>query len=152
VARRENARSFIRPVNVAKPEKEDSDEDSCGVRGAEDDAEHGRRWTSKVQDPRTPSPEEREEHMKTHLPYRSWCRRCARGRAKQSPHRKSDDHPRGPEKHFDFCFLVKEDEPFKTISVLVVKDRGSRLLMASNAPSKSTGTFIAKRAMAFIRD
>ena len=32
------------------------------------------------QDPKEPTKVEREEHEKTHLPFRSWCRHCVRGR------------------------------------------------------------------------
>ena len=40
-------------------------------------------------DPRRPSKEEVEFHMMTHVPYRSWCAHCVRGRAKGNPHRKA---------------------------------------------------------------
>ena len=44
------------------------------------EVEHGSRKVQKVQDPREPSKEERLEHEMTHLPFRSWCRHCIRGR------------------------------------------------------------------------
>ena len=52
----------------------------------EDETENGSRTVKKVQDPREPSKEERAQHERTHLLYRSWCRRCVRGRGKQMPH------------------------------------------------------------------
>ena len=36
--------------------------------------------------PTMPSQEEVEAHMLTHVPYRSWCKRCVRGKAKGKPH------------------------------------------------------------------
>ena len=37
-----------------------------------------------------PRPEEYEEHMRTHIPYRSWCPFCVMGKAKNTPHRKEN--------------------------------------------------------------
>ena len=36
--------------------------------------------------PKGPRQKARAEHEATHIPYRDWCRRCVRGRAKNSPH------------------------------------------------------------------
>ena len=47
--------------------KEDVEEDG--------DEEYGVRRSVKKLDPREPSIEAREEHEKTHLPFRNWCRR-----------------------------------------------------------------------------
>ena len=41
------------------------------------------RRSVKKLDPREPSKEEREEHEKTHLPFRNWCQHCVRGRGKE---------------------------------------------------------------------
>ena len=38
--------------------------------------------------PKMPTKAEMEEHARTHLPYRSWGRRCAGSRARNSPHRR----------------------------------------------------------------
>ena len=51
--------------------------------GDEDEKVYGVRKPEKKQDPREPSAEERSEHEKTHLPFRSWCRHCVRGRGKE---------------------------------------------------------------------
>ena len=39
--------------------------------------------------PGTPSPSEREEHELSHIPLRSWCPHCMRGKTKASPHPES---------------------------------------------------------------
>ena len=38
--------------------------------------------------PARPSQEEVDQHMLTHLPFRSWCPHCVRGKAKRRAHRK----------------------------------------------------------------
>ena len=50
-----------------------------------EEEEAGLRRPKKVLDPREPSAEERKEHELTHLPFRSWCRHCVRGRGKEEP-------------------------------------------------------------------
>ena len=46
----------------------------------------GMRRTLKMNDPKEPNAEERKEHAKTHLPFRSWCRHCVGGRGKHAAH------------------------------------------------------------------
>ena len=50
------------------------------------EAEEGLR-PQRVKNPMEPSRQEWEEHCITHLPYRSWCPHCVRGRGINSPHR-----------------------------------------------------------------
>ena len=45
----------------------------------------GVRRPRKMLDPKEPSEEERKDHALTHLPFRSWCRHCVRGRGKEEP-------------------------------------------------------------------
>ena len=49
-------------------------------------AEEGRRPLFRKSE-NQPSSQEVEEHMKTHIPFRSWCAHCIRGRRRNSPHR-----------------------------------------------------------------
>ena len=46
------------------------------------------RTMRKLQDPKLPSKAEVETHNLNHLPFRSWCRHCVRGRGEEEPHRK----------------------------------------------------------------
>ena len=39
----------------------------------------------------TPSRAEREEHDRTHIPYRDWCECCVRGRGQEDAHRQSSN-------------------------------------------------------------
>jgi len=65
--------------------------------GEEEEEESGERKPRKVQDPKEPTAEERRMHDLTHMPFRSWCRHCVRGRGKEEPCRKTDDsQERGP--------------------------------------------------------
>ena len=114
--------------------------------------EFGERKPKKVQDPKLPSPEEVLEHNFSHLPYRSWCRHCVRGRCKEIPHRRVSEEPKMSEVHFDFGFLGKEHEPGKLVPVLVIRERVTGMTMASTMTSKSSGTFITNRVIAFLRE
>jgi hypothetical protein len=138
---------------TARAGKEFLEEDSDGEDELDDEhGESGRRMTTKVTDPRLPSISEVEEHCKTHLPYRNWCRHCVLGRGKEIPHKKSRTTSGIPEVSFDFCFLGKESEPGQTLPILCVRERSTRMTMASAVPSKSTGTFIAQRSGAYLKE
>ena len=145
-----NTQNVVRPSGVWKVKwvcgQEDVEKDE------EDKEEFGMRQMKRVQDPRTPSKEEREDHEKTHLPFRSWCRHCVRGRGKQLPHREGAQEITTDEIHMDFGFLGKEDEAQKTIPILVVKERKSKMLMAAAVPTKTTGSYITKRVVGFLRE
>ena len=84
----------------------------------------------------------------THLPFQSWCRHCVRGRGKEAAHRKQADDGGLRELHFDFMFMGKEDEPGKLMTTLVVKEKKTKMKMASVVPTKSTGEFIIERVLA----
>ncbi len=47
-----------------------------------EEVESGQRFTKKLGDPRMPCEAEVKEHEFTHLPIRSWCRHCVRGKGK----------------------------------------------------------------------
>ena len=150
-----NVFHVVRPLGVAREgrevvvnnaeEMQDFDCEPC--RG-----ESGTRMFRKMQDPKAPSPEEIADHNLSHLPYRSWCRHCVRGKCKEMPHYKSKDEPLMNEVHFDFAFLGKEGQPGKLLPVLVVKERLTGMVMASAVPTKSTGTFITRRTMAYLKE
>ena len=114
---------------------------------ADEEAESGKRKIVKMQSPVTPSSAEVEEHSLTHLPYRSWCKHCVRGRMKVAPHRKRDNRETEngvPEVHLDWAF-PGEEEADKTITILVGRVRHTRMTMSAMAPNKSTGELIIAR-------
>ena len=117
-----------------------------------EEPEAGTRRPKKMADPKLPSELEIAEHEMTHLPFRSWCRHCVRGRGKELPHRKAEDLEGGvAEIHMDLCFPGEEDGS-GGLTVLVAQDRETKMKLASAMPSKSTGNFIAKRILAFMRE
>jgi hypothetical protein len=131
-------------------------DDEDGAMAADDDEvpdeEFGTRKVKKVQDPKEPSKEEKLEHEMTHLPYRSWCRHCVRGRGKQMPHREGAQESMMSEVHMDYGFLGKEDEALKTIPIVVAKERTSKMVMAAAVPTKTTGAYISNRVAGFLRE
>ena len=73
----------------APPEKEDKRCPRCGwvkCRGKKEDEEVEVAGGKRLKIPKTPSPEERAKHEKNHLPWRSWCEACVRGKGKEGGH------------------------------------------------------------------
>ena len=101
--------------------------------------------------PNLPSQAEQEEYPLTHVPYRNWCRHCVRGRAEGHEHFRQSDMPSSVEIHLDCCFPGEEGQDFK-LTILVARDRGTKMTMNSVAPSKTCGEFIAKRVVAFMKE
>ena len=59
--------------------------------------------------PYSPSRQERMEHEVSHLPFRSWCAHCVRGKSKSRGHyAHSDEDSSIPVIGFDYAFLSKE--------------------------------------------
>ena len=114
--------------------------------------ESGVRSPKKVQDPRVPTQAEVDEHNMTHLPYRSWCTHCVRGRGEAHPHHKSGNEERDvPELHMDYRFMGKVDE--KAQPILVVKERDTRMMCSMLVGEKGTADeHVIKRIIAFIKE
>ena len=135
---------------------EDSEDDECKPCGPGDDEKSGEaRKVKKMLDPVMPSKDVVDEHNLTHLPYRNWCKHCVKGRGKEMDHvtdkKKEGIERTQPEFHADFCFPGDEDKE-KNLTVMVVRERLTKMMMASVVPTKSTGTFIAKRIVAFMKE
>ena len=78
----------------------------CGEEGeGEDGSEEGRAPTG-MRAPRRPTAAEREDHEKCHIPFRSWCRHCMRGKSKASPHQQGsgEEHDK-PMISLDYAYL-----------------------------------------------
>ena len=123
------ARQSVRPIErivCGKSEQVvEADEDV-----EEEVAEHGRRELAKLKDPKLPSKAEVEYHNLSHLPYRSCCKHCVRGRGKELPHTKSKRETDMHEFHVDWAF-PGEEEAGKTLSVMVVRMRNTQMTMRS---------------------
>ena len=105
-----------------------------------------------MHDPRLPSREEVRLHSLTHLPYRSWCAHCVRGRGREMDHRKRSAGEEGvPEYHLDYCF--PGDEEGQKLVVLAVVERYSRMKKMAVVPSKgSTGEYAMKMVLSLMRN
>ena len=99
------------------------------------EVEAGRRRPDRMAAPEEPTAQERAEHMFTHMPLRSLCRHCIRGRSKEELCRQGQGHPEHPEVHMDNLFMGKQTGG-NTLAVLVAKDRLSRALMSTSSPGK----------------
>ncbi len=100
----------------------------------EDVEEAGSRKTLRIQDPHEPDDETREEHQRTHLPYRNWCRHCVMGRGKEMAHKQQAELPKYMELHLDFRSQGDEDGS-KVLTILVARERLTKMTMASMASS-----------------
>ena len=122
-------------------ELKDGDDDDDEARGLD----AGRRKMKKVHDPKLPNEEEvREDYLSLHMPYRSWCHHCVRGRGRERDHtKKSEEAMNGiPEYHMDYCF--SGDEHGERLTVLVIIERYTKMKKAVVVPSKgSTGSYAA---------
>ena len=136
----------IRPID------EDFEEDGEGEGELKVDeaCDLGRRIPVKVANPKLPSAEEVAEHELTHLPYRSWCSHCVKG--KTLDHRRSDRKRVLPEVHLDYCFMgAGRDENTKVI--IVAKHWDSKSVLASVVPEKgASNDSAARRICAFLRE
>ena len=117
----------------------------------ENNEEYGERKPKRRADPREPTQREREEHEVTHMPYRNWCRHCVKGRGKEEACRKVDREYGIAEVHLDFMFMGEEGS-LETLAVLVAKERSSGMVLATVAPRKSEGVWLATRIMAWMRE
>ena len=121
---------------------------------AEDQADVGRRKVKKIHDPKLPSAEEVKEHyLSGHIPYRSWCHHCVRGRGRERDHqRKGDREQQGiPEYHLDYCF--PGDEFDHRLTVLVAIEKYTKMKKAVVVPCKgSTGSYAAKMVVELITE
>ena len=119
--------------------------------GGSDYGDVGERKPEKMLNPLAPTRAEREEHQKSHLPFRSWCQHCVAGKGKEADCKKVLELPQVPEIHLDFMFMGEETGG-KQLTFLVIKERISKVLLACVVPSKSSGTWIAKRVSAFMKE
>ena len=90
--------------------------------------------------PYSPSRQERMEHEVTHLPFRSWCEHCVRGKSNSRGHYKHSDEPSSvPVIGFDYAFLSKEnteDDGKDEVKTLAAKYMKSKCIFAIPVPQK----------------
>lgn len=147
----EDGKQAVRPeIICAADGKEEHEGDEVKTT---DELEAGVRQAVKMLDPLKPSKKEIEEHALTHLPFRNWCRECVHGRGSQMPHKRGNPtEQQMRELHCDFMFLGPQEAAGETIPVLVIRESVSKMVLSAPVPSKSTGTFVAKRVIAFLSE
>ena len=73
--------------------------------------------------PPRPTTEELDKHELTHVVFRSWCKHCVSGRAREDPHRRIATHEgRTPKVMLDWTFFTSDQEPGVQLLVLAVYD------------------------------
>ena len=126
--------------NVAAEEvKEDGEEiiaDEVEEEQGIDDDEEGQQ-PKVMRAPKAPTKAEREEHEATHLPFRSWCTHCLRGRGRNKPHQRQVvdeeiDKLKVPKISMDYFFMSQEDEKASENPLLLMADEtmGHRYMRA----------------------
>ena len=128
-------------------DKDDEDDVICEETDAGDS-----RSMRKMHDPKLPSKADVEAHNFTHLPFRSWCRHCVRGRGMEESHRQGEarDGSGMPEVHLDFAFPGSHGQ--EGLTLLVARERDTKMLLSTPLPMKgSSGKFGAKRFMAILK-
>ena len=136
---------------VDEPRKSVSpEEDEIGNGGLEEDTATIR----KLQDPQLPTAEEVQRHELTHTPYRSWCVHCVRGRGRRMEHRRQKEKERAiPEVHLDYCFMGSAESDGKALTILVARERDTRMTCATVVPKKGANDgFVAERVRAFVKE
>ena len=91
-----------------------------------------------LRDPGEPTMQEWEEHRVDHIPYRSWCPYCVRGRGTGTQHRKVKEVPRIPTFGFDYLHGSEggEAEGTAPVRILVAKCNLTKCLFAHVVPQK----------------
>ena len=83
----------------------------------------------------------RQEHERTHLPYRSWCRHCVAARACNPAHR-GRRFPTAIEEDKDTkqvscdCCFMRDQPGMEPAKILVSKDRATHMVSAHVVPLK----------------
>ena len=121
--------------------EDECDEASPGMKEAKEFVEELEEEAAAIRPQRRchprPSAQELRDHERTHLPYRTWCAACVAGRGLNTRHStdKGDKKIALPMVAMDYCFL-RNDVGGDYASVLVSKDRDTRMICAHIVPAK----------------
>jgi len=88
---------------IAPTEEDVAGNEEVSVDGNGEEAER----VKHAADPGAPTAAQVEDHRKTHIPYRSWCKWCVLGRGRGIQHRKSAGASAVPIIGVDYFFLTK---------------------------------------------
>ena len=122
----------------------------CGENGLsqeeamEEGGEEGR-YAKGLPTPQKVTKEERQEHDRTHCPYRSWCKYCVRGRGQKAPHQSSKEKTEEekeaevPRISMDYFYMSKADEDAKENPLIVAVNEKTNDKYARAAGKKGVG-------------
>ena len=114
-----------------------------------DSGDDGVRAPRKVQDEKKRIETEITEHKLTHLPFRSWCAHCIRGRAACTCRHRRQWSAGGPHGHL----LLGLSERGSTASFLVIRERDTKMLLSFLVREKgATDALVVRCVMAFLTD
>ena len=108
---------------------------------AGEEEEEGRKAVGR-RGPRRVTTEEREEHEKTHLPYRDWCEVCVKARGRKMAHRRKEDEEENvdvPRISMDYLFLTESDRSASKNPVFVMVDEATGNKFARAVSKKGVG-------------
>ena len=116
---------FDRALRPFDPNEEEDEEDAAiGEDEDQEQEEANKAIAPKI--PTKPSQEEVDAHMPTHLPFRSWCPHCVRGKSKGRMHRRQAGAEKEiPTVSLDYTFVhgSQEENEEKGMPILVIKDQ-----------------------------
>ena len=96
--------------------------------------------------PTGPSDAERRAHEIHHMPYRSWCEYCVRGRGKESPHlsryEQADDGV--PVVQMDYAFLHDTGDKEAKVTFLTMVDNSSGSMVETAIQKKGHDKFVER--------
>ena len=102
--------------------------------------------------PARPSEEEVSNHMLCHLPFRSWCPHCVRGKAKGKPHMSARGRTRDiPTVCVDYMFMTERQSegeehgaPIVVVKDSVVGTHGTGMVFARVVPAKGVQPYAVR--------
>ena len=96
--------------------------------------------------PRGPSDVERRAHEIHHMPYRSWCQCCVRGRGKESPLLCREEHSDDgiPVVQIDYAFLHNTGDKDAKVTFLTMVDNSSGSMVATAVKKKGHDKFVER--------
>ena len=136
-------------------EPNDTEGDECNAEGEKEGLSQGRREKEEsergegeegrrsrgIRAPQRISKQEKEEHERTHTPFRAWCSHCVRGRGKNTPHRKNKDTEdiAVPRVSMDYFFMSDEDQKASENPIFAMVDEETTEKYARAVGQKGLG-------------
>ena len=151
-----------RPEEITEEKTADQEEEQAGERNRDEGNREGSNVAQPPPPPEggmrrprfrpcqpTPLAAEVEAHNRTHVPYRSWCPHCVRGRGRADAHRRGAGRGDGyehPHLAIDYGFVGNEESRTGAKPVLIGMEAKYSLSVAMVVPAKGNAEpWIAKR-------